>query len=394
MAAADQFVERYLLLSLRLGTLIPGLVDAYYGPAELSARVEAEARPDPAVLVAEARSLHDELDGSIEDPQRTRWLRAQLVGLETVARRLAGEAVAYVDEVERCYGVRPTLVPEDEFVRAHEALDAVLPGHGPVKERYQRWEELQVVPEETLMPALELLMKELRRRTQDLFRLPEGEDVELGFVQKEPWLAFNYYLGGLRSRVVFNTDLPWLSIDLLATVAHELYPGHHTERALKESLLVRERGWLEESALLVGTPQSLVAEAIAMVAPEMVAGEDVDELAARLLRPLGVPYQPEVAAAVRTHRLTLSYYAERGNVAYMLHECGATLDEAREYARRWSLATDDRVEKGIEFVADPTWRAYIYCYTEGIKLARRFVAGDPARFQRLLTEQLVPSDLA
>ena len=325
---------------------------------------------------------------------RARWLQAQLVGLETVATRAAGKEVSFEYEVERCYGVRPALVPEEELAGAHEALDAVLPGHGPVKERYQRWEELQVVPEETLMPALELLTKELRRRTQDLFRLPEGEDAELGFVQKEPWLAFNYYLGGLRSRVVFNTDLPWLSIDLLATVAHELYPGHHTERALKESLLVRERGWLEESALLVGTPQSLVAEAIAMVAPEMVAGEDVDELAARLLRPLGVPYQPEVAAAVRMHRLTLSYAAERGNVAYMLHERGATLDEAREYARRWSLATDERVEQGIEFVADPTWRAYIYCYTEGIKLARRFVAGDPARFQRLLTEQLVPSDLA
>ena len=208
-----------------------------------------------------------------------------------------------MDEVERCYGVRPTLVPEDEFARAHEALDAVLPGHGPVKERYQRWEELQVVPEETLMPALELADERAAPpNAATCSGFPSGEDAELGFVQKEPWLAFNYYLGGLRSRVVFNTDLPWLSIDLLATVAHELYPGHHTERALKESLLVRERGWLEESALLVGTPQSLVAEAIAMVAPEMVAGEDVDELAARLLRPLGVPYQPEVAAAVRTHR--------------------------------------------------------------------------------------------
>jgi hypothetical protein len=137
----------------------------------------------------------------------------------------------------------------------------------------------------------------------------------------------------------------------------------------------------------------LVAEAIAMVAPEMIAGEDVDELAARLLRPLGVPYEPQVAASVRTHRLTLSYAAERGNVAYLLHERGATVEEAREYARRWSLASDERVEKGIEFVADPTWRAYIYCYTEGIKLARRFVAGDPAWFRRLLTEQLVPADL-
>jgi hypothetical protein len=30
---------------------------------------------------------------------------------------------------------------------------------------------------------------------------------------------------------------------------------------------------------------------------------------------------------------------------------------------------------------------------EGLPLCRRFVGGDPARFQRLLTEQLVAADL-
>ena len=161
------------------------------------------------------------------------------------------------------------------------------------------------------MPAFELLTEELRRRTQELFGLPEPEGVELRLVHDEPWLAFNYYLGELRSRVVFNTDLPWLSIDLFDTIAHELYPGHHTERVLKESLLVRERGWLEESALFVGTPQALFAEGIAMLAPEIVAGGDVDVLAARLLRPLRHPVpsgdrcrRPAAPQPARTGRRT------------------------------------------------------------------------------------------
>jgi len=38
---ADQ-VERYLELALRLGRHDADLVDAYYGPEELSRRVEAE----------------------------------------------------------------------------------------------------------------------------------------------------------------------------------------------------------------------------------------------------------------------------------------------------------------------------------------------------------------
>ena len=388
----DAFVERYLVLGLRLGQLIPGLVDAYYGPSELSARVEAEGRPDPAALAAEARSLLGELDESIEEAQRGRWLRAQLVGLETVAARLAGEAVDYVDEVERCYGIRPALFPEDEFARAHEVLGEALPGGGPVKKRYQAWEQAQSVERDALLPALEALTTELRARTLELLDLPDGESTELELVEDEPWLAFNYYRGGLRSRVVFNTDLPWRSTDLLPAVAHELYPGHHTEHVLKEDHLVRERGLLEETIFMVGTPQSLLSEAAATLAPEVVAEGRVDELSAQLLAPHAIPYDAETAAVVRTQAERLAHVA--ANVALLLHEQGLPLDEVRAYARRWSLRSDERVEKGLEFVSDPTWRAYVFCYSEGLQRARIFADGDPSRFRRLLTEQLVPSDLA
>ena len=47
----------------------------------------------------------------------------------------------------------------------------------------------------------------------------------------------------------------------------------------------------------------------------------------------------------------------------------------------------------VQFMTDPTWRAYISCYLEGLPLCRSFVDGDPARFQRLLDEQLIPADL-
>jgi hypothetical protein len=47
----------------------------------------------------------------------------------------------------------------------------------------------------------------------------------------------------------------------------------------------------------------------------------------------------------------------------------------------------------VQFLTDPTWRAYIHCYVDGLPLCRRFVGGDPARFERLISEQLVPADL-
>jgi len=46
------------------------------------------------------------------------------------------------------------------------------------------------------------------------------------------------------------------ALELLVLVMHETYPGHHTERCSKEHLLVRGRGLLEETLVLVPTPQS------------------------------------------------------------------------------------------------------------------------------------------
>ena len=53
----DATVERYLLLGLRLGRHVDGLVDAYYGPPELKERVDAEEPIEASRLVADADAL-------------------------------------------------------------------------------------------------------------------------------------------------------------------------------------------------------------------------------------------------------------------------------------------------------------------------------------------------
>jgi hypothetical protein len=82
------------------------------------------------------------------------------------------------------------------------------------------------------------------------------------------------------------------------------------------------------------------------------------------------------------------------NAAILLHVDGVSADEATEYLRRWELSSEERAAKHVEFVTDQWGRAYIRTYTDGYDLCRRWVAGDPARFKRLLTEQLTPADLA
>lgn len=385
-------VTSYLGLGLRLGRHIEGLVDAYYGPAEISGQVEAEALREPAELVADAARLLESLEDGGLDEDRRRWLRAQVVGLETVARRLAGEEIPYEDEVERCYGVRPQRVSEEVFEAAHRQLDQALPGSGSVAERYQAWREGDGLRGEKLAAVVDSLAADFRSRTEALVGLPPGESVEFDYVSNEPWAAYNYYLGRLRSRVALNTDVALTPSFVTELVAHETYPGHHTEHAFKEQQLVRKHGQAEESILMVGTPQSLVSEGIAGLATEILLGDEEQDVTASHVAASGVPYDPEVARAVQRARRPLERVS--GNAALMLHVDGVAAEEAREYVMRWGLYSERRADQALRFMTDPVWRSYVTTYADGYYLCRDWVDGDPKRFKRLLTEQLSPADLA
>ncbi len=405
--AGRALVERYLVLGLHLGRHVDGLVDAYYGPSRLADQVAAEPPADPGRLAADARGLLAEIeagaplggpegsDGSAGSPgadaARRHWLAAQTRGLHTTARKLSGEVVGYAEEVEACYGVRPRRVEEDVFAEAHARLDAVVPGDGPLSERLVAWRESHAVPTELLDSAIGSLVEDLRARTSTLFGLPDGERVDFELVRGQPWSGFNYYLGDLRSRVAVNVDLPVLSTGLAHLVAHESYPGHHTEHTRKEVGLVRRRQWWEESIFLVGTPQCLLAEGLADLGLEVVMGRRPEAAIAEHLRPFGIRYDTEVVAAVAEAGQALD--AVRQNAAFRLHEDGADPDVVTDEMARWGLLSHERAAKAVEFLTHPTWRAYLTCYVEGLPLCRSFVDGDPGRFERLLSEQLTPDEL-
>jgi hypothetical protein len=381
--------ERYVELALGLGRHVDGLVDAYYGEPAVRERIDAEPLSEPASLAEDATRLLTELDGLEE--QRRRWLHAQLVGLETVSRKLAGEEFAFADEVERCYGVRPHRTPEDEIDAAHAGLDAALPGTGSLAERYQHWREAHTVPKDRLGPVLSDIVEQLRARTRELVGLPEGESYELQLVSDEPWAAYNYYKGGLRSRIAVNTDVPMATNFVTELMAHELYAGHQTEHAWKEQLLYRDGGRAEASILMIGTPESLIAEGIAGLAVVMVL-EDQDAFAADVLGRHGIDYDADLARAVRAVRRPLARASD--NAAIMLYEDGAAEDEALEYLKERALMSDRRATQAMKFIADPMWRSYVTTYEDGYELCKRWVAGDPARFKRLLTEQLTSAELS
>jgi hypothetical protein len=93
---------------------------------------------------------------------------------------------------------------------------------------------------------------------------------------------------------------------------------------------------------------------------------------------LAIRYDTEVVTGVAEAGEVLG--AVRGNAAIGIHEDGWTPDEATAYLARWGLTSERRAAKAVEFLLDPTWRAYIFCYIDGLRVCRDFVAGDPARF--------------
>jgi hypothetical protein len=77
----------------------------------------------------------------------------------------------------------------------------------------------------------------------------------------------------------------------------------------------------------------------------------------------------------------------------MLHEEGRDTAEARAFALQWGLRSEPEVDKMLEFVLHPVWRAYVVVYEVGQRLVEVWTAGDSERYRRLLTEQLTTADL-
>jgi hypothetical protein len=377
--STQRTVERYLELGLRLGRHVEGLVDAYYGPPELKEQVDAEALVPAEQLALAAAELHDELpDG---------WLRDQVAGCATYARVLAGEQVSYSDEVEGCYGVRPFPTPTSVYEEAHAELDELLPGEGSLAERRLAWRERHLCPGDTAVALLQDLLPLLRERTRELVELPDGERVTLEPVTDEPWWAFNYYQGGFHSRVVLNTDVPTTGLDVLKLATHEVYPGHHTEHAVKEHLL-----GVEERIQLVPTPQALLSEGIAEVGLDLVLDDAAREEAHATIRRHGVALvDPELSARITRASDRLGTVSL--NAALLVHEDGMSLEEAAEYIARWTLRPLEEARRSVSFLTDPTWRAYVITYCAGEDLCRAYVRGDRGRFHTLLTEPVRTREL-
>jgi hypothetical protein len=154
---------------------------------------------------------------------------------------------------------------------------------------------------------------------------------------------------------------------------------------------VRERGLLEESIVLVPTPQSLVSEGIGRLAPLWLLDTPGAAGLADIVRSAGVDLDLEHALAVE--RASEPCRWVEVNAAMMLHDGGVPEPEVLAYLERWGVLSPDLAAHLVRFMKEPTSRTYVMNYPVGLRLCSSFVDGDPGRFRRLLTEQVRVRDL-
>lgn len=393
---AHPLVTEYLRLGLAFDRLEAGFVDAYTGDPRLRQSVENAPRPEPRELARTAARLRTELPAADLGPQRTEFIDVHLRALECSARKFAGDEIGFVDEVSAYFDV--DIAPGDpaDYHEAHRKIDEVLGGEGALAERMAAHRKADEIPPERLEACVHAFSGALRELVRQRYPLPDNEHVTYEVVGDKPWSGFNYYLGNYRSKVAINSDLRQHMAALPKLIAHEAYPGHHTEHCRKEAGLVAA-GQGEQTIFLVNTPQCLMAEGLADLALRSIIGPGWGKWAQEIYADLGLRFDGD--RAEQLSEASAQLLGVRQDAALMLHDRGKDADEVAGFLERWSLTTPDRARQSLRFLSSPLWRAYISTYVEGYKLLGGWLdrASTPDaradRFRRLLDEPLIPSSL-
>jgi hypothetical protein len=394
-------IREYLSLGLRFDRIESGYVDAFTGDPALRQTVLAEPAPDPADLVRQAQRLLAALPDVPRrngfDQARADYIGAHLRALACAGRKFAGEDIGFVDEVHDYFDVHIAKGEAETYRQAHARLDDVLGGGGPLADRMEAYRAAEEIPPDRLAECIEAFSSALRDRVRAEYPLPDTETVVYQVVTDQPWSGFNYYLGDYRSTVAVNADVKQLMSNLPRLVAHESYPGHHTEHCRKEAGLVNRKGHAEQTIFLVNTPQCLMAEGLADLALYAAIGPGWGHWAAEIYADLGLRFDGERAEAVSEASAALA--GVRQDAALMLHDEHRDGDEVTAFLRRWLLVNDTRARQMLRFLSSPLWRAYTSTYVEGYRLLRGWLDDRPAgvslaeRFGRLLDDPLIPSAL-
>jgi len=372
-------------LVLRVEKHFEGFVDAYCGPHKVKARISKEEKNPLDDLYCEAEHLYETVPH--KDVSRRIYLEKQMTGIMTTIRVLQGEEIGYTRQIELFFDIKPEKIPNSRFEKQKQVLQDIFKGEN-LTEALEKWRKTKEVPVGILQKCIGVLHEECQKRSKKMLSLPEGEHVDFVLVENKPWSGYNWYLGDYTSRVEINTDIPLYITGLPTLIAHEAYPGHHTEHAVKEKVLYRGKGFFEACVFVYNTPECLISEGIGDAGFEMIF-RNRKEVYEFLNERMG--FNIDIDTDVAISEALDGLFACSGNASLMIHEENADRADVVEYLIDVGLSTKERAEKLVEFMTNPLFRAYVFNYFMGKELVRNALREIPPGI--FYENQVCPSNL-
>jgi hypothetical protein len=360
----EQAAETFVGLTLRLGAMRghEEEVDSYFGPQTL----HPAAQDDPGGLVplradADALLARTEFEEAAHPTARGSRLLAQIRSFDSLLQVIgpAARAESFEDEAQRLYA---RSVPRLEAGATHQiiaALEAALPGPGPLSQRLAGFYRDFIVPADRRRVVFERALRECRSRTLAHWQLPRAEKLNVEWTNSVP-AAWHRYRGGWRSTLQINPDAVALAGSAIDVACHEAYPGHHAQFLLQDQRAQPAGLPVEERVVLLRSPASVLREGAANFGVEVAFPfEERVAFEERVLFPLA-RLDPRQARRYETvHRLVDQLSATAAPIIASYRDHRLSSDDAEQQLANEALVTSPGAL--LEF-ADH-YGAYVLGYT-------------------------------
>lgn len=396
----NTLAEKYVRLGLTIGQYDTDFVDAYYGPDSLKpTTAKGETFPKDTFLtaVSDLQTALSTLAGKAEnDTIRTRanWIIQQLTAFSRRIKIFTKEYKPFDEESKELFGVVAPVYPETHFQTLIASLDSLLPGKGPVADRFQQLANQFIIPKGKLDTVFKTAIAEARKRTLEHYPLPANETFTLEYVTGKSWSGYNWYKGNYTSLIQISADLNIFIEKAIDLGCHEGYPGHHVYNMLLEKNLYHDKGWVEISLYPLFSPQSLIAEGSANYGIELAfPGTEKNVFTRNVLLPLAGLNSANLDLYFKALAIKGALNYSRNEVARGLLNGTMTEEESMRWLMNYTLLNKEASIKSISFIKNN--RSYVINYNYGQDLVKKYI-GETNRWERfgaLLSNPITPADL-